>query len=67
MAKPDKSCFQRWNGCFMALISLVRNTIVQNPSADKLQYDADTLPSSLQQAAAPRGEEVDLFCLPRHT
>lgn len=66
MAKPHKSCFQSWNGCFMALISLVRNTIVQNPSADTLQCGANTLPSSLQQAAAPR-EEVDLFCLSQHT
>lgn len=65
MAKPHKSCFQNWNGCFMALISLLRNTIVQNSSANKLQCDADTLPSSFQQAAAPTGE-VDLFCHPQH-
>lgn len=56
MAKPHVSCFQIWNGCFMALIRLVRDTIVQNSSADKLQYDANTLLNSLQQAAAPRGE-----------
>lgn len=65
MGKPHKSCFQNWNGCFMALISLLRNTIVQNSSANKLQCDADTLPSSFQQAAAPTGE-VDLFCHPQH-
>jgi len=58
--------FQHWNGSFTTLISLLRNIIVQNPSANKLQCNANTLPSCLQQAAAPRGEEVDLFCHPRH-
>lgn len=60
-------CFQHCNGRFITLISLLRNIIVQNPSANKLQCNANTQPSCLQQAAAPRGEEeVDLFCHPWH-
>lgn len=60
-------CFQDWNGFFIALSSLLGNIIVHNPSANKLQRNANTVPSSLQQAAAPKGEEeADLFCHPRH-